>query len=280
MKKISVLPNKHKELNLESISQIVSMITESGAKALMDNDFKQSGIEAEYVDNSELGNADMLVVLGGDGTILGAAREFCPYKIPVLGINHGRLGFLAEIEKSDEESFRKVLRGEYTVEKHTMLDINIGEKSFCALNDAVIHRGGFSRMLKFVLYIEDIAVNEIMSDGLIVSTPTGSTAYSFSAGGPIVDPSLDVLLVTPICPHDLNSRSIILPSHKTVRIVIEEAESNESMLTIDGQTGHMLSNGDEIKINGGGKVGLVRAEGSVFYEKLRRKLFNKNNGGC
>jgi NAD+ kinase len=158
--------------------------------------------------------------------------------------------------------------------------VRIGEKSFCALNDAVIHRGGFSRMLKFVLYIEDIAINDILSDGLIVSTPTGSTAYSFSAGGPIVDPSLDVLIVTPICPHDLNSRSLIIPASKTVRIVIKEAQENEAMLTIDGQMGHMVNSGDEIVVKGGGKVGLIRAEGSIFYEKLRRKLFNKSNGGC
>ena len=280
MKRISIIPNKHKEVDMESVAQIVSIINENGATALLGKEYEHSGIGAEYVESAQLGDADMLIVLGGDGTILGAAREFCPYRIPVLGINHGSLGFLAEVEKSERESLIKILKGQYTVDQHIMLDVRVGDKAFCALNDAVIHRGGFSRMLKFVLYIEDIAVNEIFSDGLIISTPTGSTAYSFSAGGPIVDPSLDVLIVTPICPHDLNSRSLIIPSSKTVRIVVKEAQENESMLTIDGQLGHTIESGDEIVVKGGGKVGLVRAEGSIFYEKLRRKLFNKSNGGC
>ena len=280
MKKVSVFPSRHKAFDPESAAQAVKIIQENGAVALLSVDYEYSGIDAEYVENSELGNTEMLVVLGGDGSILGAAREFGHCNVPILGINHGRLGFLAELEKSDAEGFKKILQGDYTVNNHAMIVIEVGGKSFFALNDAVMHRGGFSRMIDFVIYVDDKPMGNIISDGLIVSTPTGSTAYSFSAGGPIADPALDVIIITPICPHDLNSRSIILPMDKTIRIVVKDVEKSKSVITIDGQLAHMLDDGEEIIIKRGGKVGLVRSKGSIFYDRLRKKLFEKNNGGC
>lgn len=274
MRKIAVIPNELKDKNLSGTKKVVEMIKASGADALLGNGYRESGIDAYYVSDAELGGADMLVVLGGDGTILSAAREYGAFDIPILGINHGHLGFLAEIEKTESEGLANVLKGEYTVAKHMMLDVKVGGKSFSALNDAVIHRGGFSRMIEFLLYIDNKLVNSSLADGLIISSPTGSTAYSLSAGGPIADPELEIIIVTPICPHDLYSRSIILPAHKGVSIIIKDAEKHEAMLTLDGQTGLSLKRGEGITICGGKKIGLVRTNDSSFYEKLRRKLFN------
>lgn len=280
MKKIAVIPNIYKDPNLSGTKQVVKMILSSGAEALLAKEYRESGIDAKYVDTSEFGSADMLVVLGGDGTILGVAREYGEFDIPILGINHGNLGFLAEIEKTDSESFAKILNGEYTVASHMTLNVNVGKTKFNALNDAVIHRGGFSRMIEFSLYIEDKLVNSFLADGLIISTPTGSTAYSLSAGGPIADPVLEILIVTPICPHDLYSRSIILPAYKDVRITIKNAEKYEAMITIDGQTGYSLKSDEDILVSGDKKIGLVRSVDSSFYKKLRKKMFEKHNGGC
>lgn len=277
MRTIAVIPNKYIDFNLSEIKQVVEMIKESGADALLDIEYQGSGIDARYVKHTQLTDADMLVVLGGDGTILTAAREYSEYDVPILGINHGHLGFLAEIEKSEAESFKNVLKGEYSVAKHMMLDVKVGDKSFNALNDAVFHRGGFSRMIEFSLYIDDKLVSSNLADGLIIATPTGSTAYSLSAGGPIVDPELEILIVTPICSHDLYSRSIILPVHKGVRIVIKDAVKYDAMLTLDGQIGYEIKSGEDIIVSGGKKIGLVRTNGSSFYDKLRKKIFN---GGC
>ena len=279
LKKIAVIPNKNKDLNLEGTKQIVDMIMASGIEALLENEYRESGINARYVDKSEFAGADMLVVLGGDGTILTAAREYGMYNVPLLGINHGRLGFLAEIEKTDTDSFLKVIKGEYNIAYHMMLKVKIGDLGFCALNDAVIHRGGFSRMLEFSLSIDKKHVTSILADGLIISTPTGSTAYSLSAGGPIADPALEVLIVTPICSHDLHSRSIILPSCKDVQISLKGSKSCRAYLALDGQNRYDIKGEENIIVSGGDKIGLVRTNDSSFYEKLRMKFYNKQNGG-
>ncbi len=279
MKNIAVIPNKYKDFNLSGTKNVIDIIKASGGNPMLSEEYSDSGIDVGYVSKAEIGKADMLVVLGGDGTILSTVREYGEFDIPILGINHGHLGFLAEIEKTEDEDLISILKGDYTIAKHMTLDVSAGDKKFNALNDAVIHRGGFSRMLEFSLYIENKRVNSILADGLIISTPTGSTAYSLSAGGPIADPALEILIVTPICSHDLTSRSIILPAYRNVRITVKVAEKTDAVLTIDGQTGYNLKNDDNIYVSGGKKIGLIRTINSSFYEKLRRKMYENRNGG-
>ncbi|NLB80252.1 MAG: NAD(+)/NADH kinase [Clostridiaceae bacterium] len=275
MKRIAVIPNTYKDKNLEGTKQAVSIIKSAGIVPMLDEQYKGCGIEAEYVEKTEFSKADMLVVLGGDGTILSTVSEYGIYDIPLLGINHGRLGFLTEIEKADGDSLLNVLKGEYTVQWHMMLDVAVGAERFNALNDAVIHRGNSSKMLQISLYVEDALVSCAKSDGLIIATPTGSTAYSLSAGGPIADPVLDVIIATPICPHNLHSRSIIVPANKKVKVCIEKDKRQQPVLIIDGQKQYPIIDDEEIVITGGSKIGLVRTRGNSFYEKLRRKLYLK-----
>ncbi|OQB15946.1 MAG: putative inorganic polyphosphate/ATP-NAD kinase [Firmicutes bacterium ADurb.Bin193] len=278
MKKIAIIPNRNKDSDLSVAGRVAGLIKESGAEALILREYNLNGIDVRYVDREGLADADMLVVLGGDGTILSAAREYGDLGIPLLGINLGHLGFLAEIERTEEDTLCDILKGNYTVAEHMTLDVSVGGERFTALNDAVIHRGGFSRMLEFSLYIDDKLVNSVLADGLIISTPTGSTAYSLSAGGPIADPVLEVLIVTPICPHDLYSRSIILPVYKDIRISVRDAVKSGAYLTMDGQCGYELKANEDVSVSGGKKISLVRAYGSSFYEKLREKIFEKQDG--
>ncbi len=280
MRRIAVIPNKIKDPDLSATRNLVETIKSCGARPILPSAYQNSGIGADYGGTGELGRSDMLVVLGGDGTILAAAREFAESEAPILGINYGHLGFLAEIERTEDIDFVSILNGDYTVARHMTLNVTAGGERFCALNDAVIHRGSSSKMLEFSLYIDDNRVNTILADGLIISTPTGSTAYSLSAGGPIADPALEILIVTPICPHDLSSRSIILPAYKDVCIAVKTAPQSEAVLTVDGQNGCSLKSGDEVAVGGGKKIGLVRTKHSSFYEKLRRKLYENRNGGC
>jgi len=276
IKKIAVIPNLVKDKDLSSTSKVVKLIESSGITAMLSDEYKDSGISAAFVPKDQLCTAQMIVVLGGDGTLLAAAREFFPYEIPILGINHGHLGFLTEIEKDEEKRLKEILLGNYSIAKHMTLSVKTGDGTiYNALNDATIHRSGVSRMLAFSVYVGDERVNSFLADGLIISTSTGSTAYSLSAGGPIVDPTLEVLIVTPICPHDLYSRSIILPAQKDIRIVVDNAQEREAMLTLDGQVGCKLRTGEDLIISGSRKIDLVRTIDSSFYRKLRKKLFEK-----
>ena len=276
MKQIAVIPNEIKDKDLKSTRRVVKLIQESGITALLSDEYKQSGIDATFVSKEQLGMAQMIVVLGGDGTLLATAREYFQYDIPILGINHGHLGFLTEIEKDEEKRLKEILSGKYSIAKHMTLSVKTGDGTvYNALNDATIHRSGVSRMLAFSVYVGDERVNSFLADGLIISTSTGSTAYSLSAGGPIVDPTLEVLIVTPICPHDLYTRSIILPAQKDIRIFVDNADEREAMLTLDGQVGCKLRTGEALIISGSKKIDLVRTIDSSFYRKLRKKLFEK-----
>jgi len=273
MKKISIITNRNKDKDYSATKIIAQMITDCKMIPVMSEEHRESGIVADYVDKTELANTDMIVVLGGDGTLLSAARDFCEYDVPILGINYGHLGFLTEIEKEDKQKFEEILMGKYIKSQHMTLCVDIDGKRMNALNDAVIHRGGFSRMLEFSIYIDDEFVNSASADGLIISTPTGSTAYSLSAGGPIVDPTVEVLLITPICPHNLSSRCIIVPAGKRIKIEIINAEEHETMLTLDGQIGYELGKDASIIFTGGKKINLVRINNSSFYKKLKDKMF-------
>ena len=275
MKKVAVIPNTYRDKNLDGTRQTVGIIQSLGIIPMLDRQYENSGINAEYVEGHEFSTAEMLIVLGGDGTILSAVSEYGVHDIPLLGINHGQLGFLTEIEKTDTQGLVRALRGEFYIEWHMMLDVEAGNKSFGALNDAVIHRGGFARILETSLYVEGQLVSCAKSDGIIISTSAGSTAYSLSAGGPIVYPSLEVILATYVCPHNLHSRSIVLPASKEIRVVMHSAEKQHSTLTIDGQKSCEIKDGDQVTIKKGGAIGLARINSNSFYDKLRKKLYLK-----
>lgn len=223
---------------------------------------------------------EILIVLGGDGTILNASRIYSLWKIPILGVNLGHLGFLSEIEVADiEDGIEKFLIGNFHVEERMMLCANTirngqtGENLY-ALNDIGIARNSLSRMIHIEVYINDNYVDRYPADGFIVSSPTGSTAYSLSAGGPIISPNMHCLLLTPICPHTLHSRPIVIADHEIVRLkVINQNQNQGIVLTLDGQQGHQLLTEDWVVIKKAQNCAqFIRVTERNFYTLLRKKL--------
>ncbi|MBF0426920.1 MAG: NAD(+) kinase [Magnetococcales bacterium] len=221
---------------------------------------------------------DLIVVVGGDGTLIAAARHVGARDVPLLGVNMGRLGFLTEITREDMvKTLDDVLAGRYCIEERMLLDATLmrnGEKVFAAqtLNDVVIHKGEIARMIEFEVDVDDQFVLSSRANGLIVSTPTGSTGYALAAGGPIIHPALDTILLVPICPHTLTNRPIALPANGTIAVTLAPNDSDR-MVTLDGQTVFSLENGDRVLIRRAEhRLKLMHAPGRSYYEILRSKL--------
>jgi NAD+ kinase len=217
----------------------------------------------------------MVVAVGGDGTILNAARILVPADVPVLGVNLGTLGFLAEVVPRDlHRAMGKVLAGKHTIEERMLLKARIGDSGawHYALNDLVIDKGGISRVIELHVWIDDHFVGSYKADGLIVSTPTGSTAYSLSAGGPIMNPKMRAIVATPICPHSLAVRPLVIDQDEVLKV--EVASDHEKMtFNVDGQESHRLRSGDVMMAAAAvPTLKLVRVGSRTFYEILRTKL--------
>lgn len=232
---------------------------------------------AEPFDPAEI---DLLVTLGGDGTLLSGARMVAANHTPVLGVNLGHLGFLTSVGATDMESaLERLVEGDYWLDERFTLDVEVRHRSgettrLLALNDAVLHKGGLARMIRLALFVgeEREEIGTYSADGIIVSTPTGSTAYSLSAGGPVVEPSVDCVLATPICPHTLAVRPLVLPSSSILTIEVGQPGA-ELILTVDGQDGAHLEPGDELGLRrGAATVPLVRYGEQTYFSTLRNKL--------
>ncbi|MGQ9824438.1 MAG: NAD(+)/NADH kinase, partial [Desulfotomaculales bacterium] len=222
--------------------------------------------------------ADCLVVVGGDGTLLGSARKAAPQGIPILGVNIGRIGFLTEIDAPDLFSaLDRLLAGEYRIDARMMLEARVYRQGKCieqsiALNDAVVTKGAFARLIFLETFVGDEYVATYPADGLIVATPTGSTAYSLSAGGPLVSPEVDLMLVTPICPHSLWARPLVIKADRKVRINVN-SQKEEVMLTMDGQHGFRLEERDVVVVTRSSfQARFIRIKNKSFYYLLRKKL--------
>ncbi|MGA2509725.1 MAG: NAD(+)/NADH kinase [Candidatus Acidiferrales bacterium] len=221
---------------------------------------------------------DLLIVLGGDGTLLSAARALGSHKVPILAVNLGGLGFLTSVTLEEMYPLlEQVVAGKHQTSERMMLEAEIirGGKSFerqSALNDAVANKAALARMLDFDVHVNGNHVGRYRADGLIVATPTGSTAYSLAAGGPIVDPELDAFVITPICPHMLTNRPIVIPD--TAKIEVDFAAADESAyVTLDGQIGFQLKPKDRLSIKkSSSRVALVRPPNKTYFEILRSKL--------
>lgn len=222
--------------------------------------------------------ADLYVVVGGDGTLLSLARSIAAHPRPILGINMGGLGFLTETGPDEvEETLKRVLEGDFTTERRMMLEVSLarGRRTIGrhrALNDVVINKSALARIIELGLKINRQFVNAYRADGLIVSTPTGSTAYSLAAGGPLIHPDMAALVIAPICPHTLSLRPLVVPEDSRVEITLR-TEDSEVYLTIDGQVGHPLRASDRVLIRRSGQpVLMVRSPHRSYYQLLRRKL--------
>ncbi|RJQ30723.1 MAG: NAD(+) kinase [Peptococcaceae bacterium] len=280
MRTVGLMINLEKEGILELVGQIVSLLEEEGCTVLIEEETAGAvGIAELGVSQGQLISlVDWVIVLGGDGTLLSCARQFAAAGTPIIGINVGRLGFLTEIDVPGMKlDLKRILNGHYYIEERMMLEAEVFRQGkvveqSVGLNDAVITKGAFARLILLEVFINEQYLNTYPADGLIVASPTGSTAYSLSAGGPLVAPNLELILLTPICPHTLWSRPIVVASDSNVKVNIL-SRLGGVMLTMDGQHGFWLEQGDQVVIKRAlHNTRLLRLKGRSFFEVLREKL--------
>ena len=267
---------------IDTLKQLKGFLINKGYKVILDSETGGAlpGHGLQESSKSMMGEiCDLVIVVGGDGCMLGAARALAKSNVPVLGINRGHLGFLTDISPDNFESkVIEVLDGKYTSEKRFLIDgfvdrDGVTVETGSALNDIVLHRGKSVRMIEFELYIDGHFVYSQRSDGLIISTPTGSTAYSLSGGGPIMHPKLDAVVLVPMFPHTLSSRPIVVDGKSEIKIVIGPNNELYPQVSFDGQNNTILSPGDAFyvrkKIH---QLHLIHPENNDFYDTCRSKL--------
>jgi len=239
-----------------------------------------SSTEFEPVDRATIGKeCDLVIVVGGDGTLLNAARSLNASDVPILGVNLGRLGFLVDVSKEQiEETLDKVLGGQFVEEPRILLHTTIdrgGEilSENNAFNDVVIHKSHVARMIELECYVDQKFLSTMRADGLVISSPTGSTAYALSSGGPILHPSLNAIALVPICPHTLSNRPLVVSGDSQIMVKVCDHEQSEVLVTCDGQIGLSLQIGDVLRINKTDHpVRLIHPEDYDFFDILRAKL--------
>ena len=277
MNNFLIIANKQKDINLEITEQIKHHITRMGAVC---NIYDQYDRDVSSIDIPE--GTQCILVIGGDGTILAAARMLVGSNIPLLGINLGTLGFLADVNLADlSKTLDLLLQDQYQVENRIMLTAEVykqGEKAatYIALNDFNINRFGASRVIGLKVGINGSVIDRYRADGVIVCTPTGSTGYNLSAGGPIINPTCKNFVITPICPHSLTARSIVLAKEDIVTVEVEQIRSNikeEAIISFDGREGLSLFPGDQVKIYKSQEVTpFIKATEVSFVQILKEKL--------
>ena len=272
-----IIANKQKDINLEITEQIRHHISRLGAVC---NIYDQYDRDVSSIDIPE--ETQCILVIGGDGTILAAARMLVGSNIPLLGINLGTLGFLADVNLADlSKTLDLLLQDQYQVENRIMLTAEVykqGKKAatYIALNDFNINRFGASRVIGLKVGINGSVIDRYRADGVIVCTPTGSTGYNLSAGGPIINPTCKNFVITPICPHSLTARSIVLAKEDIVTVEVEQIRSNikeEAIISFDGREGLSLFPGDQVKIYKSQEVTpFIKATEVSFVQILKEKL--------
>lgn len=279
MKKIGIIA-KDTSAARQAAKKLSPWLAKQGKSVFIDSDTASAIKEPGHDRHDLVAAAELLIILGGDGTLLSAARLLSDAKrdVPILGVNLGSLGFMAELSLDElYDDLEKVLQGRFEVEERMMLTASVirNEKNvarYSVLNDAVINKGALARMVELEVSVNESHLTTIKSDGLIVATPTGSTAYSLSAGGPIIHPVIHCFVLTPICPHTLSNRPIALPDTVTVAVKLL-SRSEDVALTLDGQTGFTLERNDRVEIKKSRyKLKLIKHPVKDYYEILRAKL--------
>ncbi|UCB52053.1 MAG: NAD(+)/NADH kinase [Candidatus Zixiibacteriota bacterium] len=278
MKSIGIIANVKKELTKGVVEEIIGWAGQNGFDFFICEELiSLVGHREKSLPRVELGKeSHLLVSLGGDGTMLASARAVGEHQTPILGINLGGVGFLTEINCNDiQNTLGKLKQGDYFIEKRMVLETEVegaGKLDQYALNDVVLDKGEVARLFLSHLYLQDEFICSYSADGLIVSTPTGSTAYCLAAGGPIINPRMNAIIVSPICPHTLASRPIVFSENETLKVVVE-LSSRHAVLTIDGQVAFNLKSGSSVSIRKAKHpVNLVKFRDRSFYDILRTKL--------
>ena len=282
MNNIAIIPNDLRDVGLEETKNVIEVIKSYGATVYAEQKFRgrlpfEYNIEYGTLD-SILKTADAAVVLGGDGTILGVAPRAAVYGVPIVGVNLGNLGFLSQAEKGDYSIFECLFEGNYHVTSCMMLDAVVvkqgveGER-FLALNDIVATAGGASKMINVSAAVDGTNIGSYSADGLIVATSVGSTAYSLSAGGAVLHPDLDAMIITPICPHTLRARSTVVPGEDEIWISPAEPYRSEMSILVDGEARGILENDEFIKITKSKyRTRIIKPVNKNFFDVLREKL--------
>lgn len=283
MKRIAVIPNIDKDIGLVYTKEIVRCMS-GKAEVLMDVMYKDSGVGndgVKYVPVSEVyDNADAAVILGGDGTILQIAEVCAKRGIPIMGINLGRIGFMSEIEPSDTAAMiDRLISGDYKIDRRMMMRVETvknGKPSgkYHALNDISFAKAPGEKLISIDLYSGEDKVNNYIADGMIISTPTGSTGYSLSAGGPVADPSMELFIATPICAHMLSARSAVLPADKAITVCLDnEYAGHEAVLCVDGDIREHIKVGEKVVVTKSNyETLLIKMGNQSFYDTLIEKL--------
>ncbi len=285
MKSFCIIANSGKEAGAELARHISGFIRERGGRcAILENRHSAASGVSRFTDREKVPkDAECAIVLGGDGTVIQAAVDLVDMEMPIIGINTGSLGFLTEAEGADADyAVSRLMSGDFAIEDRMMLKEvsrfggKNGENCAYALNDIVVCKRGGIRPIKIKMYFNGVLADVYRADGVIISTPTGSTGYSLSAGGPVLSPQLEAIVATPICPHSLNSRSLISSSSDRISLEIGGTEEDGADLAAayaDGRKMGELAAGETVQIEAAGAVTrLVRLSKAGFYERMRKKL--------
>lgn len=279
-------PNPYRDKGLRAAQAARKILEGNGVKTLMCLPFaleENSRVELpkhlEFVPLKDgLAKADILVCFGGDGTILHAAKDANACGVPILGVNMGSVGFMAELENGELSQLSKLAQGKYTLEDRMMLDVKVvrgGRVIFedVALNDAVVTKGAVARVIDLAVYGDKVLISELAGDGVILSTPTGSTGYAMSAGGPIVEPTAENIIFTPICAHSLHAKAVILGPERLISVRLGKDSRKSAYLSVDGGRAFKLVAGDRVEVaKSPYQTRLVKLTGRSFYEILHQKL--------
>lgn len=287
MERFCIITNREKDGSMAITGRIADFILRRGGSAyLTRGGCREDGTHYTEVEDIPA-DTQCALVLGGDGTILQAAQDLADFNFPIFGINLGTLGFLAETEMAElDGALEKLFAGEYVVREQMMLGVLVdtGGRKFLlpdALNDLVITRSGFSRVIGVGVYINGDLVSDYRGDGVIIATPTGSTGYNLSAGGPIIAPEANTMVVTPICPHSLGARSIVVSDRDVITVRVrtsKKTQQEEAIATVDGRSSAKLGAKDYIEVRRAARtVKLVRLLDRSFYQVLRTKLLGGGN---
>ena len=279
--KTAVVVNLSKEEAISCAGEISLLMLSNNSDVFMLSECAPfyKGVKVSYTDTIEelFRICDIAITVGGDGTIIHAAKYAARFDKPLIGVNVGRLGFAADIEIDGISELTRILDGDYSVEERVLFDVEVIKngvsKNYLAVNDAVIARGQLSKIIDLQVTLDDEEIAKYRADGLLFSTPTGSTAYSLSAGGPIIAPQLDCILMTPVCPHSLFSRSVIFEGNSVLTVSVKIPDECCCVLTIDGEKNVDILADDIVKIRKSDlKLKFVSINKRNFYRKLNEKL--------
>ena len=272
---IFVKENSSKSVDENALDSMLSFFTDQNIKLYIDDSSNYKNDKGECLSHKEFSeNIDLLVVFGGDGTLLNSARQYLEYEIPILGVNMGNVGFLTDIKVENfHTSMQEILDGNYQIEERNLVSAKFNDNHLYGLNEVVVHSGAYAQLMRYRLNVNDKVVYEQRSDGLIIATPTGSTAYSLSAGGPIIHPSLDVWTIIPMLPQSISSRPFVISSNEKVEMELFEGPSENAKICVDGQKDIDVPYGLKISISKTKKtLKLVHPKDNDFFEACREKL--------